>query len=167
MDPVELLPYVDSIARKFAWNRRLGWMEEDVIGDARLILLDLLARFDPTREVPINAYLGKFIPCRLLDLYRYRELTRKGRRAVPAFQPLESIENSRRFATNDFHATEANLTAQALLSRLDLRSQRVLQFCSEGEEQADVAALFGIHQSRVCQIRSAGLKRLREISGQN
>jgi RNA polymerase sigma factor (sigma-70 family) len=171
MTESEYLPFVRLIAGLVAKHGRGTRREdfEDLVSVGCIALIEALPRYDSTRGASVKTFLSHRVYGAMLDHFRECDLlSRTQRRAVragalvPRVRVRESEARGVAILSPDLGAT---LDGRALLGKLHGREQRlVVALFWEGQTQEDLSHEWGVCTSRVSQIRSSALNRLRETA---
>jgi RNA polymerase sigma factor (sigma-70 family) len=142
--------------------RVLGRISENAVADGWFGLVQAAGRFDPSRGHQFLTYALPRIIGAIRDARRERLCLRVKRRAFleAAHLPDDLVSPDR---TDD--AAEAALVREAMLG-LPEQERAVLSLLYFEELPArEVAAVLGVHESRVSQVKAKALGRLRRRLG--
>jgi RNA polymerase sigma factor (sigma-70 family) len=181
---VEHAPVAD-MAAVTTWERYGRRYElDELVGEARLVLVEAAESWDAGAGVPFAAYVRQQVRWRLIDLIRhvsgrvrYDEDGRvRWRRpeAVSLGDPVPGSDGSTHEETVPaagaapdaaLYEAERAAMARALLALLHGRERLVIERAvMGGEKHVAIAADLGCHYSRISQIQSAALRKLRRIA---
>lgn len=145
-----------------------------MVGAGMVALVEAANRYNPTLGVPFGAFARKRIQGAVIDELRAVDpLGRKERKSRPDFHPeveLDSLRPDKQIWYSTSPMPDSIVITQQLCERLPsvisllpVRERYILSCYYEHElTQTEIGQRLGIHESRVSQIRSVALLKLRE-----
>jgi RNA polymerase sigma factor FliA len=174
----DYLPFVRQIAYAVAAKARLSAADrDDLVGSGALALVGALRRYDPSRGVKVETFATYSVRGAMIDYLRGLDpLGRDMRRRVQRedlpqpWTPVNEIEAvdvpaSAPDLDRQIAVQERQTLARHLLMRVPARERRVLVgvFWQERTQRA-IASNLGVNASRISQLRTRALKRLRAVA---
>lgn len=178
-----LEPLVSIVAKKTAASIPVRVEMEDLISAGWVGAIDAVDRFDAARNVPLAVYARWRIRGAIRDYLRSVDhLSRGHRRCVTRAEEeapitisidrqeidsellpnMEDVLPNER-ATRERLRHDARIELQAIYRRAGLkpRNAKVLRLYMEGETMKAIGQLEGVNESRICQICSHSIRKLR------
>lgn len=173
------LGQVRLIARQFHRHLPSSLTLEDLISAGTIGLIQAVDRYDPSRGWQLNTFAERRIRGAMLDLLRKEDpLSRSERQKNrSAAYPLQSLDQLWQDApalvpphagTSPLEqATESELRERLNQARthLPMLTQQVLLLLDQGLTSRAVARQLGLHESRIHQIKTEAIRRLRLLLG--
>ena len=154
--------------------RRLLWREEPevILAEARYQLLLLLLEFDGVRGVPLEAFLVKMLPQRMLNWAQKERQQWKREKQVEWDEDGTDMELDRATHRASYYtapATETDSDAdtwwQEARALLTARQQQVMDAALQGRTEREIAAQLGVSCAAVHRAKMLSQKKLRDEWG--
>ena len=160
-DPSEFLAGALSAAAYFARKRGLGWLRDEIDSEATLLAAVAMTRFDPSRQASPRTWANTYASFRLRDWLR-RERGR--RRHLPMLCTKKAFDFDALAHREPEAESDTAAILAALLRRLPVRERRAVKAARlSGMTQLAAASVLGVSQSRVSQLVSTAIRRMREM----
>jgi len=166
-----------AVARRFTRSWQWKWIADDIEGAALLGLCEAAANYDFGKGVPFHAYVRKRVLWAIHDLlkrqfpygYRRREF-REGSPTIEASgRQLESGDDAMSMVLDADDPIGAGIEYQDTLGFLSRQAGnhrdgvmiRLLYGHAGYSKLKQTAAILGVRESRVCDLHSAALRKIR------